>query len=744
MTLQSIPVIVMATVSFYVGFYHLYVYLRRPKIKHDLAFAITCIAVGVYDILCAGLYNVMSPQEGVVWQRYQLVTLAVLVISFLWFVAAYTQRKSNIIIIGFSILFLGFSILGIFDQSGLCWTDIPLVKHFQLPFGLNVTYHEMAFGPAMEMEAYLLIISYFYMLWVSIRFFLKGDRRKAKPLIMAVILFLLGVAGDTAVALGFYKFIYTIEYSFIGMVILMAYSLSNELIETTIIREALKESERKHRELLQMIPQKIFYKDKQSVYIACNENYARDFNLLPEQITGKTDYDLLPSELADKYRSDDIKIMEAGNTETFEENYILSDGQRSIVQTVKAPIRNAEGIVVGLVGIFIDITNAKKLEERIKQSQKMEAIGTLAGGIAHDFNNILGGIIGFTELAQDQSVNKETVNKYMNSVLSLALRAKDLVKQILTFSRKSQEQQKPIQLPVIVDEAVKLLRSTIPTSIEIRQRIDKQPMVVNADPTQMHQIIMNLCTNAAFAMRESGGYLDISLVPETVTPESMRKYHDISPGPYAKLEITDTGIGIDPLIIDRIFEPFFTTKDKEQGTGMGLSVVHGIVKEHHGDIFVESRPNEGTTFSILLPLNTTESSGDVASPQHIPTGTEHILFIDDETTLMELGKSLLESLGYTVTSLESSVDALTQYRQSPDMFDLVITDQTMPHMTGYNLAKSILKITPEKPIILCTGYSDSITKEKVIKAGIAALVYKPISKKDFAVKIRNILDSKKP
>jgi PAS domain S-box-containing protein len=405
-----------------------------------------------------------------------------------------------------------------------------------------------------------------------------------------------------------------------------------------------------------------------------------------------------------------------------------------------SPVKNSDGKITNYVAIKHDVTSELKLQEQLWQSQKMESIGTLAGGIAHDFNNILGGILGYTELAQDDAGQDSPVQESLAGILKSTTRARDLVKQILTFSRKSHEERKPIQLSTIVKEAAKLIRSTIPTTIEIRQNIDEKTGLVNADSTQMHQIVMNLCTNSAHAMEGTEGVLEIVLSPIDITQESMIKYQDISPGPFVKLLISDTGTGINPRIIYRIFEPFFTTKEKGEGTGLGLSVVHGIIKDHGGDISLESQLGKGTTFTILLPRIIAEPDKEKDTEPEIPTGNEHILFVDDEKVLMDLSKKILESLGYTVTTMNSSIEALETFQKSPDTFDLVITDQTMPHMTGYNLAKRILGIKPSVNIILCTGYSETITPEKTETAGIKALIYKPISKKEIAQKIRGVLD----
>jgi len=326
----------------------------------------------------------------------------------------------------------------------------------------------------------------------------------------------------------------------------------------------------------------------------------------------------------------------------------------------------------------------------------MEAIGTLAGGIAHDFNNILGGIYNYNQLIQDQISEKSAVAEYLSENQTLIKRAVDLVKQILAFSRKSMLERKPVNLAPLVKEVSKMLRATIPTTIEITSTVEEQACLVEAEPTQIHQLLMNLCTNAAQAMKEKGGTLHIGLCPFDLSPADSSNFPDVQPGPYVKLTVGDTGTGIKPNIMNRIFEPFFTTKEIGRGTGMGLSVVYGIVKSHNGAIAVESTPEQGSTFTVLLPrIEEAERSDEIDKNERpLPKGTESILFVDDETYLIDSGKKIMESLGYKVTALHSSSKALDAFRNNPEAFDLVITDQTMPHLTGMQLIQEIHALRP--------------------------------------------------
>ena len=392
--------------------------------------------------------------------------------------------------------------------------------------------------------------------------------------------------------------------------------------------------------------------------------------------------------------------------------------------------------------VLRDTTDLKKLEIQLQQAQKMEAIGTLAGGIAHDFNNILGGIIGYAELAKMKAPEDSNVIAYLDKMIKSSDRAADLIKQILTLSRQHKQKQRPVQVRHIVKEALDLLRATLPSTIEIRKDLAKDAGVVNADPTQMHQVIMNLATNAGHAMQENGGVLEITLANVELDDLSAEKHLDRAAGSYLRLTVSDTGHGMTSETVKRIFDPYFTTKDTGEGTGLGLSVAHGIVKTHGGTITVYSEPGKGTTFHVYLPLILDEEREEKESEEPLPTGTERILFIDDEEVLLEIGSQILEQLGYKVVTEKSSVQALELFRAEPDRFDLVITDMTMPHMTGDKLARELMTIRSNIPVILCTGHSRLVSEEKAQEIGIKAFVMKPLVMRNLAETVRKALDDK--
>jgi signal transduction histidine kinase/DNA-binding response OmpR family regulator len=382
----------------------------------------------------------------------------------------------------------------------------------------------------------------------------------------------------------------------------------------------------------------------------------------------------------------------------------------------------------------------RTLEQHLQRSQKMEAIGTLSGGIAHDFNNILGGIIGYTELVLLDTPDDSKSRRNLQMVLTAADRAKALISQILAFSRQSEEERKPIKLSHTVKEVLSFMRASFPATIEIRNHIDSSIGNILADPVQIHQVFMNLCTNAHHAMREKGGILEVKLTSVELGPGCGGIHPDLRPSPYVKATVKDTGHGMDKATLLKIFDPYFTTKEKGVGTGLGLAVAQGIVQKHGGAITVESEPGKGTVFDLYFPLVPDEEVSKARIPEQIPHGHEVILLIDDEQFLVDIGSQMLQRLGYQVESRTSSMDALALFRAQPSHYDLVITDMTMPNMTGDKLAAELIQIRPDIPIVLCTGYSEMMLEEKARAIGIRALVMKPILMEKLAWAIRGALD----
>ncbi len=461
-----------------------------------------------------------------------------------------------------------------------------------------------------------------------------------------------------------------------------------------------------------------------------------------EEITGQK-FDVLRGSDQDSFWEDMWHVLEGGNVWSGRLVNRKKDGTAYEVERTMSPIRDNSGAIANYVAVERDMTEQVGLETEMRQAQKMQAIGTLAGGIAHDFNNILAAMIGFTELALDDIEKNSRAGKHLEHVRKAGYRGRDLVKQILTFSRQGEQEKKPVQVAPIVREVLKLMRASLPSTVDIRAKIETDEGIILADPVQIHQLLINLCTNAGQAMKAGKGALEVRMTDFVLSDPADAPHPDMEPASYVKLTVSDTGPGIDEVIKDRIFEPFFTTRESGGAMGMGLSVVYGIVKSHHGAVTVTSAPGRGSTFAVYFrKIN----SAQVPAAQErekpvapMAKGKRRILFVDDEEALVEIGKQMLERLGYEVVAEKDSVRALKQFQRDPARFDLVITDQTMPNMTGIELAKRMMSIKKDIPIILCTGFSEVISPESAKAMGIREFVMKPIIKKEMAETIRRII-----
>jgi len=503
--------------------------------------------------------------------------------------------------------------------------------------------------------------------------------------------------------------------------------------------------------VLDNLPDIVFVKDAKNLnFVRLNRAGEAIFGETAEQVIGKNDYDFFSKNEADFLAEKDRDVLTSRKLHDIPfEQIHTSIGIRQF-HTKKIPILDERGNPAFLLGISRDITeqmlaNREKneLENRLKQSQKMESIGTLAGGIAHDFNNILSAIIGYTELAQQQPDISKGVKDLLDGTLKGAERAKELVSQILTFSRKSEQQKIPVILADIVEESLILLKSFLPSTIEIKNEIFSNNMIL-ADPTQMHQVIMNLCTNGYHAMQNTGGILLVTLQEIDVDTSPKERVPDMVKGRYLHLAVTDLGKGMDREVLDRIFDPYFTTKGPDTGTGLGLAVVHGIVESHEGIIVVNSEIDRGTTVSVYFPvIESTEVDSeeeDSQSIDHAGVGNgELLLLVDDEPDIINLTESFLKKFGYRVHSFSDSQKALAHYKKEGGHYSAVITDMTMPNLTGVELAYEILELNSDAKIILCTGYSETINRTKALTMGISEYLEKPVSIKELLATVEGVL-----
>ena len=513
--------------------------------------------------------------------------------------------------------------------------------------------------------------------------------------------------------------------------------------------KALMASTNRYKTLFESAGDAIFVMDFKGQIIDGNRVACEQLQMPHPELLNKTTMDIISPEHAPFWpeRMDELRRL---RHIIFETALVSSNGKTLPVETSCRAIEydNKPAVLTIARDITERIQSDKekaKLRSQLRQAQKMEAIGTLAGGIAHDFNNILQSIFGYTEIASLHITQGKDPNDALKNILTASQRAKGLINQILSFSRQTEQERQPVQVNLIVKEVLKLIRASLPATIEISGKNLNHDAVVEADPIQIHQVMMNLCSNAHHAMRDTGGTLTVSLATTEITVNQAAHLGGIKPGAYLELRIADTGHGIPREYIDRIFDPYFTSKEKGEGTGLGLAVVHGIVSSHGGAIAVESIIGKGTTFHVYFPERSQNAGAEERPQPSTPgtfTGHERILFVDDEPALIEIGQEILATLGYRVETFTSSLEAMARFKEAPQDYDLIISDLTMPKMTGEILAQEAMRIRPDIPVILFTGYSDILSRERFLAAGIKDCLMKPLTRKDLATSIRRVLDEK--
>ncbi len=534
--------------------------------------------------------------------------------------------------------------------------------------------------------------------------------------------------------------------------------LKQEIEERKRAEDASRESERRYRLLAENVDDSIWTTDMDMNLTYVSPSIERMRGYTVDEVLVQTLEEIFTAEsrklvtdifLEERALEQSEKRSDIPRSRTFEAEHICKDGSTLWTETKASFLRDRDGRPAGILGVTRDISERRhaeeekrKLEAQLQKAMKMQAIGTLAGGIAHEFNNILWMIIGNTELALSDIPEGNPARYSLGLVEKACQRGKGLVSQILSFSRQIKQENIPVKIGPIVREALKLLRASIPTTIEIRKSISARADTVLADPTKIHQVFMNLFANAAHAMREKGGLLEVCVKDIRLDENGAALHQDLVPGRYVRITVRDTGQGMHPDVMECIFDPFFTTKVVGEGTGMGLSVVHGIVKDHGGAITVQSEPGKGAIFDVFFPCIEGEVKHVSESVEAMPTGNERILFVEDEEDAVGMAKKLLERLGYQVESSINPVEALEAFRNQPNKYDLVITDMSMPHMTGAMLAKEMLAIRPDIPIILCTGFSEMISEDSAKAIGIREFAMKPLRIRDLARIIRKVLYDK--
>jgi PAS domain S-box-containing protein len=532
-------------------------------------------------------------------------------------------------------------------------------------------------------------------------------------------------------------------------------TLFEEAIKTArVLQKVVEERTRIEAELRQNLEkyQKLIDNSNDAIYLVynrkfefINKKFQEMFKVTKEEVNqpGFDFMELVAPRSKALIEERNRMLVQGEETEPKYEFAALSrDGREIEVEASVSRISYKEGMAV--LGVIRDITHRKQLEQQVRHAQKIEAIGTLAGGIAHQFNNILAIIRGYAELSYESLTDNPVLKRNLQHVLTASDRARELVNQILIFSQQAKEGQKPLDINVIIKDSLRLLQASLPTNIEFRQDIEDNAGYVLAEPNQIRQLIVNLCTNATQAIGKQNGLVEVSLKKVVLGPGNMTGLKNLDPGVYMRLTVSDSGHGMEQKVKDRIFDPFFTTKATGEGLGMGLAVIHGIVKTCGGDIQVESMPGKGTAFHLFFPCIDFEKKEpqirkQLTIKEPIPGGNERLLFVDDEQMLVEVHQEILERLGYNVMTVRSGFEALELFNEDPEIFDLVITDHAMPGMTGIELSRKLLKIRADIPIILCTGLTKTTICQEAKDAGISELVMKPIIMKDLDALIRDVL-----
>ena len=527
--------------------------------------------------------------------------------------------------------------------------------------------------------------------------------------------------------------------------------LKREIKDRRQTEKQLRESEERFKVLYDYAPLPYQSLDANGHFVEVNQTWLELVGYRKDEVIGKSFAEFLHPDWADHFKKNFSKFKSIGEILGVEFQLQKKDGDLIWVIFDGKIRRNHVGTFIQTHCVFTDITKQKQLNKKLEEQElilqkahKMEAIGTLAGGIAHDFNNILSAIIGFSELAKDDIPADSNAADDIDQVIIASRRAADLVQQILTFSRKSDHCLELLAPHLIIKEALKMLRSSLPVTIDILEDIDIESGTIMADPTNIHQIIVNLCTNSLHAMEKEKGTLSVSLHQKEVSAKEIMGEQDIAPGSFIVLEVSDTGSGMDKTTLERIFDPYFTTKEVGKGTGLGLAVIHGIIHDYRGFIRVKSELGKGTSFYVYFPVSQqkTPATAGIEPVESLPSGTERILIVDDESMIININRTVLDRLGYKVSVTTDSLDALDIIRTDPDRFDLIVTDQTMANMTGAELAQEILKINHNMPIILCTGYSSVLSQEEALELGIKKYMTKPVNRKTLAKVVRQVLDQK--
>jgi PAS domain S-box-containing protein len=753
--ISTLPMILGSIVG-YLGLYYLYVFSRLNYNREYLTFALTCLCVSVYDFLSAGTYTAVSVSEGIMWQRLQFASIALAGIAFIQFVYSYLSHKEWKIFLIFYTYFIFAAAIQLTDRTGLTWEiNQSIIKQVILPFGGKIIFYEGKPGVLTDIQSIAGIAVFIYLFFVALSYCRSGQnaqKKRAKLLVRSLVLFFIGVFNDLAVVSGYYNFIYVIEYAFMAIILMMAYSLTSELMQATIIKKELVASEEKYRKILETIEDGYYEVDLAGSITFFNDSVCKMLQYAKDELMGKNHRQFMDPENSRRIFAVFNSVFRTGTpSRGIDWELIRKDGSRCYVETSVSLKKDLHGQPIGFQGIIRDVSERKqledekvKLEHKLRHAEKMEAIGTLAGGVAHDLNNVLSGIVGYPDLLLMRLPKDSPLRKPIAAIKETGLKAAAIVNDLLSLARRGIEDYEVLNLNTVIAQYLESpeyekMKSFHP-GVEIKTDLEPGLLNISGSPIHLLKVIMNLVTNAADAVGDRGQitittsnrYIDVPI----------NGYENIDEGEYVALTVSDSGKGIHSAEMKRIFEPFYTNKKMgKSGTGLGLAVVWGTVKDHKGYIDVKSAEGTGTEFILYFPVTRQEMARhkDPFSIQDIMGRGQTILVVDDVKDQRELAAAMLKTLGYAVNTVASGEEAVEYLKNNP--VDLMILDMIMdPGMDGLDAYKQIQTIHPGLKAIIASGYSETARIKAAQRLGAGQYIKKPYTLEKIGAAVKEELE----